>query len=64
MAKAKTLLGRLADLFRPDEIVGAAARSVDKMSPEQIYQRSLEVGLPRDKQVERKIDMTKVELPV
>ena len=63
MAKAKKLLGKDADLFRDDETPGEAARTVDKMSPEQVYQRSLEAGLPRDRKVEATLNMAAVQLP-
>lgn len=63
MAKLQTLFGKVADLFRDDETPGAAARSVDRMTPEQIYQQSLDFGMPREKKIERKLDMSKVTIP-
>ena len=50
----RKLLGKPIELFR-DEPVGEAADSVDQMSQVEIYRRSLEAGLPRDPEVEKKL---------
>lgn len=43
-----------------DHPSGEAADAVDDLTDEQVYQRSLDCGLPRDLAVERILDLSKI----
>ncbi len=45
-----------------DEPTQKAIDEAEALSPEEVYEFSLRMGLPRDPAVEERIDMTKVDL--
>lgn len=50
------------ELFE-DEPTRAATQQGARASPEETYQDSLNAGLPRDADVEKTLDMSKITLP-
>jgi hypothetical protein len=50
------------ELFE-DESTAQAIRDSAKVTEEETYQDSLDIGLPRDPAVEKTLDMSKINLP-
>ena len=71
MAKPKTgpvrgANGEFFDLPRElfeDESTAASIRESARITAEETYQDSLDIGLPRDLAVEKTLDMSKINLP-